>query len=173
MRLTLLLLAPLTIVAVACGSTTTANVASSSVSTHLTTTAASAAPRSVSAGTFTVSEIVNASTYTPKGAAGRPGGPTGEPAAGDVWAFSSILQRAGKQAGTDHVTITFGAAGSALIDTVETLTGGSIVSHGTAPFQPTLAVPVVSGTGSYAGASGTITIDSKDNTHNDLTIALK
>lgn len=156
----------------ACSSTSTGPAGSNiPVSTSSASTAAStAAP---SGTTFVLGETVNASSYTTKGAGAKPGGPTGEPADGDVWAFSSVLQRDGKNAGTDHVVITFGAAGTAVVDAVETLAAGRIVGHGTAPFQPTLAIPVVSGTGAYAGATGTVTIVSKDNTHSDLTIALR
>lgn len=172
MRSKLFLLVPLAALLVACGATSTGSPAPK---TATTPTASSDAPtvHPASASAFVITETVNASTYTPKGGAPRPGGPTGEPADGDVWAFSSLLQRDGTPAGTDHVTISFGTAGTALVDAVETLPAGRIVGHGTAPFQPTLAIPVISGTGAYAGATGTVTIISKDNSHNNLSIALR
>ncbi len=87
--------------------------------------------------------------------------------------FSSVLSNNGQHVGVDHVVIRFHADGTADVNALDTFADGTITGSGTIPFDPTVAIPVVSGTGAYTGLSGTVTIVSKDNVHNDETVTLQ
>ena len=170
MRKVLVLAVPAVALLAACGSSSNTHAAVS------TPSQSAGSPPSISRSgakqTIQVLELVSSSTYTPKGGQPRNGGPTGQPAGGDTWAFSSTLQQNGSRVGTDHVTLTFAADGTAAVNADESFANGQIVAHGSVPFDRTLTIPVVSGTGVYRGITGTITVVSQDPTHNSLTFGL-
>lgn len=179
MRPTVLLLPAALAALSACGASTPAHssaaapassVASAPTSTSATSIAAAPAA-STARRVIQVTEH-GADTYTPKGGQAAPGGPTGMPAAGDQFDIRSTLIRDGKTVGTDHVHFVFGVGGSATVTATEVFADGQIIARGTVPFDPTLTIPVVSGTGAYAGATGTLTAVSQSNTLTNLTITL-
>ncbi len=142
-----------------------------------TTTSTPAAPAGSPTAPSTAGQVIQVvehgtDTYTPHGGKAAPGGPTGMPAAGDQLDIHSTLDRSGKTVGTDHVHFVLGAGGSATLTATETFADGVIVVRGTVPFDPTLTMPVTSGTGAYAGKTGTLVAVSQSNTLTNLTITL-
>lgn len=178
MRQTVLLL-PVALAALsACGaSTPTHNSAAAPAASVVDSPTSAPSASTIAPSASTARRVIQVTehatdTYTPKGGKPSPGGPTGMPAAGDQFDIRSTLVRAGKTVGTDHVHFAFGVGGSATVTATEILADGQIIARGTVPFDPTLTIPVVSGTGSYAGATGTLTAVSQSNTLTNLTITL-
>ncbi len=179
MRKILLLVAPAAMVLAACGSSSGASKSpNSSPAASVTSPTGPAVQlpvtsRSGSKQNIEVLEVINSSTYSTNGGPPRNGGPTGQPAGGDNWAFTSVLQQNESHVGSDHVTFVFAADGTAIVTAAETFANGNITAQGTVPFDRTLAIPITSGTGSYSGATGTLTVVSNDPTHSNLTFSLK
>jgi len=115
-----------------------------------------AGPPTVALISFTTSSI--ATDRAPKG-----------PSRGDRYVTTSRLVNAKRQfgakkgavVGSDRGTITLTGPRSARINAVATLPGGTIRVRGPMKEQTnaTLVVPVVGGTGAFAGARGTLTIN--------------
>ena len=115
-------------------------------------------------GTISVISITTSSKATDKSPKG--------PSAGDTYVTTSRLVNAvaqfgrkkGAVVGTDRATTTFSAVRSARIAGTATLPGGTLTVRGRLKEQAdsTFVAPVVSGTGAFKGARGTVTINGTD-----------
>ncbi len=154
----------------ACGSSgsSAAHAAPAPAATTSATATAAAGPR-----TFALVEHDTAVVYTPKGGRPSPGGPTASPAPGDRLDVTADFLRDGTKAGTGHYTNDFRAGNMIEFDGVISLSDGQLVGHGLVPFSEPTVVPVVSGTGAYAGLTGTITAAGTGAGEAKLTVVLK
>jgi hypothetical protein len=78
--------------------------------------------------------------------------------AGDVFVFSERLAAGGKNMGSDHIVCTYTGAWPTATDFCRALfklPGGTLVAEGASARGP-FTVAITGGTGSYAGARGTI-----------------
>jgi hypothetical protein len=119
-------------------------------------------------------------TYIPKGGEPIKGEPKGAPEAGDGFGFGAVLTQDGTKVGTDGGTCTVlsidvkAQTGVSHCRVTLTFANGTITVEGTVKFDETSTfdVPIVSGTGDYAGATGTMTVhdvsgDSGDDEESD------
>jgi hypothetical protein len=163
-----LLLVPVAAMALlsGCGSSTAAS-APAGPSGPPARSAAARVPR-----TIEVIEQTATTTYTPKGGTPRAGQPTGGLSDGDKVVLTSTLLRNGAKVGTDHYTVDALAGHMVRIDATLVLPDGQISARGTVPYTDPIVLPVVSGTGTYAGATGTSSAVGVDATHARLTVTL-
>lgn len=163
----LLVLAPLVLL-VGCGSS------SSPAATSVATSAPPADRVATNSGptTLLLVERPTASTFTPQGGATVHGTPTRPPQAGDVVAFDAQLTRAGAPFGSDHVSFTYRRDGKALVQATLTLPAGTVGVRGTTAVTDSITLPVVSGTGGYAGRGGSLTAKHENQQEDDLTLEL-
>lgn len=167
-------LLPLAVIGVALASLTTgcgSGNGPKAAATPVTATAAAApAPQPLS---FELVEHDTGFVYTPKGGSPRASGPTGQPMPGDKLAVTADFLRDGRKAGTGHYTNSFQAGNTIVFDGVITLSDGQLIGRGTVPFTEPTVVPVVSGTGAYAGRTGTISATGTGPDEAKLTVTLK
>jgi hypothetical protein len=154
-----------------CGSSTPTTTAAAPA--PATSAPAAAAPPSSGPRTLTLVESPTGATFTPKGGTTTSGNPTKQPTAGDVLAFDAKLSEAGAPAGHDHVSFTYQSDGRALVQADLTLSDGTILVRGTTPVVDSITVPIVSGTGAYAGRTGSLTAKRINDGEDDLTVALR
>ncbi len=94
-------------------------------------------------------------------------------ALGSIIASTSDLLRGGKKVGSDFVTFTAQAGNTSLIYATIAFPNGHIIARGSAVLKDPIVLPVISGTGAYANAMGTLTADHGSATQSDLTIRLR
>jgi hypothetical protein len=150
-----------------CGASSKPSAATTPVS------AATVSPPAAQPLSFELVEHDTGTVYTPKGGSPKAGGPTGQPMPGDRLAITADFLRNGQKAGTGHYTNTFQAGNTIVFDGVISLSDGQLVGRGTVPFTEPTVVPVVSGTGAYAGRTGTISATGTGPNEAKLTVVLK
>lgn len=172
-RRSLLLLPVLVPVALVtgCGSSGSSPAASSPA-------ASSPTPRAVAATsavpqTLELVERPTATTFTPKGGSPTPGQPARPAGPGDVVAFDATLTRAGAAFGHDHVSFTYQQGPNALVQATLSLPGGTLTARGTAQLTDTITLPVDSGSGVYAGRTGSLTAKHVNQQEDDLAVTLR
>lgn len=115
-------------------------------------------------------------TFIPKGGEPVKGEPSGPPKAGDGFGFAAVLTQDGTKVGTDGGTCTVLSidldAQTAVNHCRVTLTfaNGSFTVEGTVKFADeisTFDVPIVTGTGDYAGVTGTMTVHDLNDSSGD------
>ena len=92
---------------------------------------------------------------------------------GDVVVYANpVFDRHGTRVGTDHAICTVLSATQSQCDATLALPKGQIVTHGLEGSKTGFEVAVIGGTGSYAGARGTMTTTSIKNGRSILLINL-
>jgi hypothetical protein len=156
-----------------CGSSTSASTSAGAQPSAAARPSTSAQPSAADPQTLSLVEAPISTTFTPKGGVTTPGQPARQPGPGDTVAFDATLTRAGASAGHDHVSFTYRSGGQALVQATLTLTDGTIVVRGTTPLTDSLTLPVESGTGAYAGRTGSLTAKHVNQQEDDLTVVLR
>jgi hypothetical protein len=108
------------------------------------------------ARTFVLTERDTGFVFTPKGGKPSKSAPTAQPKAGDVLAVTADVLQNGSTAGRMRYTNAFLPGNMVAVDGPLDLKDGRLLAHGTVPMVEPLVIPIVSGTGAYAGYTGTV-----------------
>lgn len=129
---------------------------------------------SVEAGqsVITMQATSTGETFTPKGGTATSATPTATPSTGDGFSFASDLRQGEMLVGRDKVACTITAKGAARCKGTFTFTDGRIEAGGENPIESNskYSFDILSGTGAYAGATGTGTVQQVDDKRSNLVL---
>ena len=158
----LVLALPLVLALAGCGSASTSSAAPKTATTSVTsqpnaTPTPSPTPIKAKPQTFVLTEHDTKVIYTPKGGSPTAAGPQGQPKPGDRLAVTAQILRASTTVGSLSYTDDFAVGNKVLIKGTMVLANGSLTVDGLVPLVEPTVIPVLSGTGAYAGLTGKLT----------------
>jgi len=124
-----------------------------------------AGPKVSTAGSTYTLTVLSHETKSDMGSAG----PTAMPKPGDKFGFADDLSQGGVKVGSDAVQCTAVSGAKSSCAATTTFDNGTLVLKGTTPMsmaeEMEFDVPIVSGTGAYDGAAGTMHLATVKGTH--------
>lgn len=111
-------------------------------------------------------------TFTPKGGTATSVAPTATPSIGDGFSFAGDLRQGDMLVGRDKVACTIAGKNAAHCKGTFTFTDGRIEAGGENPIESNskYSFDILSGTGAYAGATGTGIVQQVDDKRSDLVL---